>query len=58
MNAFFVALSRAKVRVAFTYAKTRPLGTATRSQTRKQIRERYDLMNAAGVQLVDVPSPA
>lgn len=53
LNAFFVAISRAKSRVAFTYAKQRTLAGATRRQSRQQIRELYDLMEAAGVRLVE-----
>lgn len=53
LNAFFVAISRAKARVAFTYAKRRTLGDSTRRQSRHDIRELYDLMEAAGVRLIE-----
>lgn len=56
LNAFFVAISRAKERVAFTYATRRTLGSCTRQQSRAEIGELYDLMEAAGVRLSSVDS--
>lgn len=52
LNAFFVAISRAKERVAFTYARQRTLGDRTKQQSRAEIGELYDLMEAAGVRLI------
>lgn len=52
LNAFFVAISRAKQRVAFTFAKQRTLEDRTRQQSRAEIGELYDLMEAAGVRLI------
>lgn len=54
LNAFFVAISRAKLRVAFTFAKQRTLDGRTWQQSRADIGELYRLMEEAGVRIVDL----
>ena len=57
---FFVAFSRAKKRVAFTFCRkretrTRSGGRSVALQSRREIGLLYQLLAAAGVEEVDVP---
>lgn len=53
LNTFFVALSRAKRRVAFTFAAERSVGRYS-NQSRHRIAEVYELLEDAGVPIVDL----
>jgi DNA helicase-2/ATP-dependent DNA helicase PcrA len=50
---FFVALSRAKKRVVFTFSRVRPVGRSS-SQSRAEIDAMYKLLAAAGVHVEQV----
>ena len=56
-NAFFVALSRAKSRVIFTFSGSRNHGGRTRRQSTENIRKLYDLIREIGVNLQVAPQP-
>lgn len=56
LNAFFVAISRAKQRVAFTFARRRVLGNKLELSSRHKIRKLYKLLAAAGVPVTDMES--
>lgn len=51
-SAFFVALSRAKKRVAFTFAQSRARNGKRESQSVSDVGELYKLMRRAGVRLI------
>ena len=55
LNTFFVALSRAKRRVAFTFARERNVGRYS-NQSRRKIDEVYSLLADAGVPVVEMGS--
>ncbi|MDC0740889.1 UvrD-helicase domain-containing protein [Polyangium mundeleinium] len=57
LNAFFVAISRAKKRVAFSFAGRRTLERGIKKQSRDQIAEVYELLTAASVPVTDMGSP-
>lgn len=53
LNAFFVAVSRAKQRVAFTFVQSRLLDGRSARQSRTGLSALYELLNDAGIQLLD-----
>jgi superfamily I DNA/RNA helicase len=55
LNTFFVALSRAKRRVAFTFARERNVGKYS-NQSRRKIDDVYKLLQDAGVPVVEMGS--
>ena len=52
--AFFVAFSRAKQRVYFTFSETRNFGRTLRVESRDKVRTLYDLLEQAGAEIVDL----
>lgn len=56
-NAFFVALSRAKARVVFSFARIRTRRGRSERQTSEGIKKLYDLMEAAGVATIRHGAP-
>lgn len=52
-NAFFVALSRAKDRVVFTFSKKRTRHERREYQSATNVKALYELMTKAGVQVLD-----
>lgn len=51
MNAFYVAISRAKKRVVFTFSKVRTLGGRPKRQSLSEIGKIYDLLKKAEVHI-------
>jgi superfamily I DNA/RNA helicase len=56
LNTFFVAISRAKQRVAFTFAQRRVLGDEAKQSSRKKMRELYQLLEDADVPVTTMDS--